>query len=30
MGKQVGNGWTRREALQSMAVAGAAAAWTPR
>ena len=30
MGKQVGNGWTRREALQSIAVAGAAAAWTPR
>lgn len=30
MGKQGSNGWTRREALQSMAVAGAAAAWTPR
>src|SRR5690606_32856521 len=30
MGKQGSNGWTRRAALQSMAVAGAAAAWTPR
>ena len=30
MGRQGSNGWTRREALQSMAVAGAAAAWTPR
>src|SRR5690606_42062845 len=30
MGKQQSSGWTRRDALRSMAVAGAAAAWTPR
>ena len=30
MGQQQGKGWTRRQALRSMAVAGAAAAWTPR